>query len=122
MAKTKSGAQVFFFPDENQKVLEHLGMSESVYVAQHYERPSLTASEDDFCMLDDVGSGFGQKPSEPKVTFLNKSQSISLIENHFAVTKEKANSPAIDYLKTPKGFPKLFIVGRNYFHFLLFLS
>ena len=106
MTKTKSGAQVFFFPDENQKVLEHLGMSESVYVAAHCNHDDANlGSEDDFCMLDDIGSGFGSKPSEPTVKFLNSSQSVSLIENHFALTKGAA-AASIDYLKTPKGFPK----------------
>ena len=103
MAKTKSGAQVFFFPDENQKVLEHLGMSESVYVAHNHD--DALGSEEDFCILDDIGSGFGSKPTEPTVKFLNASQSVSLIENHFALTKGAA-AANIDYLKTPKGFPK----------------
>ena len=103
MAKTKSGAQVFFFPDENQKVLEHLGMSESVYVAHNHD--DTLGLEEDFCILDDIGSGFGSKPTEPTVKFLNSSQSVSLIENHFAWTKGAA-AANIDYLKTPKGFPK----------------
>ena len=38
VAKTKGGAQVFFFPDENHKIeaLEQMGMTESIYVQQNY--------------------------------------------------------------------------------------
>ena len=105
MAKTKGGAQVFFFPDENQKIgqaLQDIGMTESIYVQQYHQE---IQSDDDFCILDDIGSGFGTKPSEPSVKVLDPSGSISLVENHFALAKEKAQR-AIDYLKTPKGFPK----------------
>ena len=106
MAKTKGGAQVFFFPDENQKVLEQFGMSDSIYLASHPHSSDNAATEDhDFCILDDIGSAYGSKPSQPTVKLLNSSQSVSLIENHFAMTKEKSNLQ-IDYLKTPKGFPK----------------
>ena len=106
MAKTKGGAQVFFFPDENQKVLEQFGMSDSIYVESCRHHASDPVAEDhDFCILDDIGSAFGSKPNQPTVKFLNSSQSVSLIENHFAMTKEKSNLQ-IDYLKTPKGFPK----------------
>ena len=106
VAKTKGGAQVFFFPDENQKIqaLQNIGMTESVYVQQYCTHQE-AQSDDDFCILDDIGSGFGNKPSEPSVKVLDPSGSISLVENHFALAKEKANR-AIDYLKTPKGFPK----------------
>ena len=105
VAKTKGGAQVFFFPDENQQIqaLQNIGMTESVYVQQYCHQEA--QSDDDFCILDDIGSGFGNKPSEPSVKVLDPSGSISLVENHFALAKEKANR-AIDYLKTPKGFPK----------------
>ena len=106
VAKTKGGAQVFFFPDENQQIqaLQNIGMTESVYVQQYCHQEQVQ-SDDDFCILDDIGSGFGNKPSEPSVKVLDPSGSISLVENHFALAKEKANR-AIDYLKTPKGFPK----------------
>ena len=36
---------------------------------------------------------------------INLNSISSLVENHFSLAKEKANR-AIDYLKTPKGFPK----------------
>lgn len=104
MTKTKGGAQVFFFPDESQKMrsLERMGMTESVYVQQYHTEPT---SDEDFCILDDVGSGFGNKPTEPSVNVLDPSGSVSLIENHFSLAKDKSHM-AIDYLKTPKGFPK----------------
>ena len=108
MAKTKGGAQVFFFPDENQKGLEQFGMSDSIYLASHPHSVHISeavAEDHDFCILDDIGSAYGSKPTQPTVKLLNSSQSVSLIENHFAMTKEKSNLQ-IDYLKTPKGFPK----------------
>ena len=80
MAKTKGGAQVFFFPDENQKVLEQFGMSDSIYLATHPHSSDNAATEDhDFCILDDIGSAYGSKPSQPTVKLLNSSQSVSLI-------------------------------------------
>ena len=106
VAKTKGGAQVFFFPDENHKMeaLEQMGMTESIYVQQNYGSDG--SNEEDFCILDDVGNaGFGNKPSEASVKILDPSGSVSLFENHFSLAKDKANV-AIDYLKTPKGFPK----------------
>ena len=81
-----------------------MGMTESIYVQQNYGSDG--SNEEDFCILDDVGNaGFGNKPSEASVKILDPSGSVSLFENHFALAKDKANV-AIDYLKTPKGFPK----------------
>lgn len=77
-------------------------MTESIYVQQYHQDP---VSDDDFCILDDVGSGFGTKPLEPSVIILDPSGTVSMFENHFALARDKANS-AIDYLKTPKGFPQ----------------
>ena len=108
VAKTKGGAQVFFFPDENHKIeaLEQMGMTESIYVQQNYGGHQDDNGEDDFCILDDIGNaGFGNKPTEASVKILDPSGSVSLFENHFVLAKEKANL-AIDYLKTPKGFPR----------------
>ena len=103
VAKTKTGAQVFFFPDESQKIqaLEQMGMTESIYVQQCHPEEA----EEDFCMLDEIGSGFGNKPTEASVKVLDPTGSVTLFENHFALAKDKANM-AIDYLKTPKGFPR----------------
>ena len=33
-------------------------------------------SDDDFCILDDIGSGFGTKPNEPSVKILDPSGSV----------------------------------------------
>lgn len=98
------GAQVFFFPDEGNRLPSGLGMTESFYAAIDQPptvSPNLDDSFDDFCILDDVGSGFGERPSEALVRVLDPSGSVALFENHFAPVADKS----IDYLKTPKGFP-----------------
>ena len=60
VAKTKGGAQVFFFPDENHKIeaLEQMGMTESIYVQQNYGAGHDDSNEEDFCILDDIGMDY----------------------------------------------------------------
>jgi len=68
--KSKSGGQVFFFPDENHRLAmgssfpSGLGMTESFYAGQHVDddddEDGLNASDDSlegFCFLDAVGTG-----------------------------------------------------------------
>ena len=66
--KSKSGGQVFFFPDENHRLAmgnsfpSGLGMTESFYEGRHADddEDGLDASDDSlegFCFLDAVGTG-----------------------------------------------------------------
>ncbi len=66
--KSKSGGQVFFFPDENHRLAmgdsfpSGLGMTESFYEGRHADEDEdgLDASDDSlegFCFLDAVGTG-----------------------------------------------------------------
>ena len=105
----KSGGQVFFFPDESQKLSMEssfppgLGMSESFYQGRN-DHDDLQVSDDsidldEFCVLEAIGTGFS-KNGEAAVKLLDGDDPVVFVENHFPVPEK-----SIDYLKTPKGFP-----------------
>ena len=103
----KSGGQVFFFPDESQKLAMEasfppsLGMMESFYDGRgnDVEASDDSIDLDEFCFLDAIGTGF-TNTGEASVHNLDGEDPVVFVENHFPVPEK-----SIDYLKTPQGFP-----------------
>lgn len=126
-AQELGGAQVFFFPNEGQAskasssstqstpkfqvkynksdqvtLPESLGMSESFYQSpSEAHNLSFDESTEEFCVLDhEVGIGIMPKNGEPVPRNLDD-EGVVVRENFFAIPQK-----AVDYLKTPRGFPK----------------
>ena len=100
----RSGAQVFFFPDEGVKLP---AFGNSAINQNAYSRPSMRKEEssgddslEEFCILDDeVGTGILSSSGEPVVKLLDD-EGLFVRENFYAAPER-----AINYLKPPKGFP-----------------
>ncbi|TRY61083.1 hypothetical protein TCAL_14969 [Tigriopus californicus] len=126
-AQEMGGAQLFFFPNEGQipkasssssqstpkfqvkynkneevTLPETLGMSESFYQSpSSAHNLSFNESSEEFCVLDhEVGIGIMPKNGEPAARNLDN-DGVVVRENYFAIPQK-----TVDYLKTPKGFPK----------------
>ena len=108
--KSSSGAQVFFFPNEGVKINPYSDededddipqcMTESMYVptSSGAAPGSDDSLEDSFFFVDSVGTG---TVNNGEATVRALEDAVVVSENHFAIPQQ-----SINYLKTPKGFPK----------------
>ncbi|XP_071749892.1 autophagy-related protein 2 homolog B [Lepeophtheirus salmonis] len=111
----KMGGHVFFFPDEANpnQFPDSLGMTQSFYadpdamsasdIRQKYSIGESDTFDEEFCILDnEIGTGIISRSGEPTVRcLLDSTDNIVMIDNHFSIPDQ-----SIDYLRTPKNFPK----------------